>query len=101
MPFQVVELGPSRLALVGELDVAAVAEVEAQLAGCDGDMVLDCSALTFVDAAGLGFFVRTRNACEARGVNFALVGPARCLVRLLTITGLDAVFLKGAHGMDS
>lgn len=99
--FRVVERGPSRLALLGELDVAGVPDLEEQLASCDGDVVLDCSGLTFVDASGVGSFVRARNACLKRGVTFALVEPSACVVRVLAVTGLDAVFLHGADGPGS
>lgn len=95
---RIVEMGPSRLAIVGELDLAGVPKLDAQLTGCDGDVALDCSGLTFVDAAGLGLFVRTRSACETRGAKFTLVDPSGCLVRLLSITGLDAMFLTMLEG---
>lgn len=91
-PIKVVKAGPSRLAIVGELDSAGIPHLEEELATFDGDVELDCSGLTFVDARGLGLFVRARKACEARGAEFTLVEPSRCLARLLSITGLDAVF---------
>ena len=91
-------MGASRLAPVGELDSAGVPELEAQLTTCDGDVVLDCSGLTFVDAASLGLFVRARVSCETRGVAFTLVEPSRCVQRLLSITDLDGVFLPSLEG---
>lgn len=97
-PISVIRLGPSRLAVIGELDLASVPELERQLAGCDGDVALDCSGLTFVDAMGLRLFVRTQKDCENRGVKFTLVEPSRCLARLLAITGLDEVFNVSASG---
>ena len=100
VPLRIVETGASRLALVGELDAAGVPELEARLARCDGDVVLDCSRLTFVDASGLSLFLRARIACETRGVTFTLVEPSRRVLRLLSITGLDAVFLTSFEGSD-
>lgn len=97
---RIVESGPSRLALVGELDIASVPQLDARLGGYDGDVALDCSGLTFVDASGLGLLVRVRNRCEARGVKLTLVEPAACLVRVLSLTGLDAVFLSGVDESD-
>lgn len=90
---RVVDVAPSRVAVIGELDLAGVPELEARLAACGGDVVLDCAGLTFVDAAGLGVLARTQKACEDRGVKFTLLDPPRCLTRLLSITGLDAVLL--------
>lgn len=97
-PLRIIEEGPGRLALAGDLDLAGMPQLEAALAGCDGDVVLDCSGLTFVGAAALDLFVRTRNDCEARGMRFTLVAPSDGLVRLLSMTGLDSVFLTGAAG---
>jgi anti-anti-sigma factor len=96
--FRIVEMGPSKLALVGELDLASVPAVEARLEGCDGDVALDCSGLTFVDSSGLHLFARTLAACEARGAKFTLLEPSGSLLRLLSITGLDAVFLTTFEG---
>lgn len=91
---RIIEVAPCRVAVIGELDLAGVPELEARLAACDGgDVALDCSGLTFVDAAGLGVLVRTQRACEDRGAKFVLLEPPRCLTRLLCITGLDEVLL--------
>ena len=95
---RIVESGPSRWTLVGELDIAGGPELEARLAGWDGDVVLDCSGLTFVDASALRVLIGTRVACETRGVKFALVEPSRCLQRLLAITGLDELVAAGVDG---
>ena len=54
-----------RLRLLGELDLAGVPEVWAELAGVDGDVELDCSGLTFIDAAGLRLFVAVQR-CVSR-----------------------------------
>lgn len=96
-PIRVVKSGPSQLAVIGELDLASVPELEAELAACDGDVALDCSGLTFVDASGLRLFVRIRKDCENRGMKFTLVEPSRCLARLLSITGLDSLFFPGSE----
>lgn len=91
---------PSSLAVAGELDLASVPELEAHLAACDGDVDLDCSGLTFVDAYGLRLLLRTRKDCEDRGAKFTLVEPSRCLRRLLSITGLEAAFLSRSEAPD-
>lgn len=98
LPLRIVETELSRFALVGELDLAGVSDIEEQLARFDGDVVLDCSGLTFIDASGLGLLVRTRHACETRGAKFSLIEPSPCLMRLLSITGLDAAFLPSFDG---
>jgi anti-sigma B factor antagonist len=82
--------GPGAWWLLGELDVAGVPEVQARLVGVDGDVDLDCSGLTFIDASGLRLFVAVDNACQDRGAKLAIVNPSRCVIRLLVLTGLDA-----------
>ena len=89
--FRVVRDGPGRLRLAGELDMAGVPEVWARLAGEGGDVELDCSGVTFIDASGLHLFVRVHRACEARGATLAIVDPSWYVIRLLALTGLDAV----------
>ena len=44
------QAGPRRLCLSGELDMAGVPEVRARLGAMTGDVELDCSGLTFIDA---------------------------------------------------
>ena len=83
--------GPNLLRLSGELDLASVSEVWARLDGGDGDVELDCAGLTFIDAAGLRLFVAVEAACQARGAKLSIVSPSRCVVRLLELTGFDAV----------
>jgi anti-anti-sigma regulatory factor len=52
--------------LCGELDMAAVPAVRHRLCGLDGDIDLDCSELTFIDAFVRRLFVAVHRACEAR-----------------------------------
>jgi anti-sigma B factor antagonist len=83
---------PDGVRLYGELDLASLPEVWARLEGADGDVELDCAGLTFIDAAGLRLFVSVQAACQARGAKLSIVSPSRCVVRLLELTGFDAVF---------
>jgi anti-sigma B factor antagonist len=82
---------PALARLCGELDLAAVVTVRHRLVGADGDVDLDCSGLTFIDASGLRLFVAVHQACEGRGAKLAIVNPSRCVMRLLALTGLDNV----------
>lgn len=91
-PISVVETGPRTLKLDGDLDLASIATVQRYLERLDGgDIVVDCSGLTFVDASGLGLLVRAHLDCEGRGVRLLLVDPPRCMTRLLAITELDSL----------
>ena len=83
--------GDGRLRLYGELDAAEVPRVRACLIRVDGDVALDCSGLTFIDAAGLRLFVELHTECQARGAKLLIINPSRCVIRLLGLTGLDSI----------
>jgi anti-sigma B factor antagonist len=90
----VVEVEASSAALVrlhGELDMAGVPRLVSALADLDGDVYLDCSGVDFIDAAGLGAFVRAHRQCAARGTQLVVVDPSRTVLRLLHMVELDTV----------
>ena len=92
-----VQDGRRRLRLAGELDLAGVAGVRERLAATDGDIELDCSELTFIDASGLSVLVAAHRLCEARGAKLTIVDPSPCVTRLLALTGLDSVLAAQAE----
>jgi anti-anti-sigma factor len=77
-----------RVRLFGELDIAGVPALRAVLVGVDGDIELDCSALTFIDCSGLRVLQEAARACETAGAHLWLIAPSRCVIRLLGLTGL-------------
>jgi anti-sigma B factor antagonist len=81
---------PTVVRLAGELDIATAAELRNRLASIEGDIELDCSRLEFVDAAGLGVFVSAHKRLDGEGWKLVLVEPTPLLLRLLSVTGLDA-----------
>jgi anti-anti-sigma factor len=97
----VVGTRPDRVRLVGELDLAGAPELRACLAGVEGDIEVDCSGLTFIDAAGLGVFVAAHHACEARGVRLLVVDPPACMLKVLALTELDALLHVHFDGLVS
>ena len=87
-----VEVEASSRAVVrlhGELDLAGVPRLLSALACLDGDVELDCSGVDFIDAAGLGAFVRAHQRCEERGAQLVVVEPSPVVVRLLQMVELD------------
>jgi anti-anti-sigma factor len=82
---------PGRLWLSGELDLAAVPELLACSSAVEGDLEVDCQALTFIDVAGLRAVLAVHRAAEVRGAKLMLVNPSPCVVRLLGLTGFDKV----------
>jgi anti-sigma B factor antagonist len=82
---------PAVVRAEGELDVAGVSPLVSALADQDGDVELDCSGLSFIDAAGVGAIVRAHQACEARGAKLVLHDPSDAVVRVLRLVKLDTV----------
>jgi anti-anti-sigma factor len=80
---------PAVVRLHGELDLAGVPQLLSALADLDGDVTLDCSGLDFIDAAGLGAFVRAHRQCAARGTQLVVVDPSPAVLRLLQLVELD------------
>jgi anti-sigma B factor antagonist len=91
-PVSIVTTGPASASLTGELDMAGISTVRAALAHFEGDISIDCSGLTFIDAAGLEVLIDAQSRCERRGTRLVLVNPSRCLTRLLGLTNLEARF---------
>ena len=89
---KVEQVGPRRVRLAGELDIAGAPKVPVRLGTMTGDVELDCSGLTFIDASGLKVLIAAHRDCEARGAMLTIVAPSRCVTRLLALTGLDSVF---------
>jgi anti-sigma B factor antagonist len=83
------------LVLVGDLDVAAVYDVEAAGARAidslgAGELVVDLTAVSFLDCAGVGSLLALRTAATGHGMSVRLVGIPERVLRLLRMLGLDA-----------
>jgi anti-sigma B factor antagonist len=86
---EVEALSPAVVRLHGELDLAGVPRLLSALADLDGDVALDCSGVDFIDAAGLGAFVRAHRQCAARGAELVVVDPSPAVLRLVQLVELD------------
>lgn len=87
---------PGRLLrLAGRLDVAAAADVRLALvdavADGTGDLVLDVSGLTALDATGLGVLVGGHRRAQRAGRVLVLRDVPTPIARLLFLTRLDKV----------
>lgn len=81
----------ARVGLVGELDIAAVpeilADVEQALAReCCESLLLDCSRVSFIDCAALGRIIELHNRAAAHGRRIVVHKPSRPMRRLITLT---------------
>jgi anti-anti-sigma factor len=74
---RVVQGGASHLALWGEVDLRAMTALEREIAlaleGTIDSLVLDLSAVTFLDASGLAAVLRAHERCQRRGVELRIL----------------------------
>lgn len=85
---------PTVVRLAGEADVTsrALAEVlGAETAKKPRLLLVDVSALTFIDSAALHEIVRAHRKVGADGGRLALVGPTLAVARILQLSALDQV----------
>jgi anti-anti-sigma factor len=81
------------IGLIGEVDSLASPELRAAVLGAlDGgatSVSFDCSALTFIDSAGLSVLVEAHQQAQLRWGHVTILRPSERLTRMLEITGLD------------
>ena len=63
-----------------------------QLASAAGDIILDLSNVSVVDAHGLGVLLQLREQTLDNGINFELINVNESLLRIFEITRLNTVF---------
>jgi anti-sigma B factor antagonist len=88
--------GVSVVDVAGEVDVYSAPELAERLnelfdAG-DRVVVVDLTAVSFLDSTGLGTLVAGRNRADEAGGQLPLVGSGDRVLKLFRITGLDEVF---------
>jgi anti-anti-sigma factor len=75
------------LALSGDLDMAAGPTAEARLReafdGAPGRLVVDCSALTFIDSSGIRLLLQADASARSAGVDLTITRPPAGVWRLL------------------
>ena len=89
--------GQAMVNMRGELDIATAEWTHAYLRAVldtdkKGKLTLNLADLTFCDAAGLGVLARVANHAQRTGRSVRLMAPRPALVRIMRITGMDAVF---------
>lgn len=83
------------LALRGELDVTAVAELSSELADVMSRgrwVIVDLAGLSFIDCASVVVLARARKRMRLAGGDVLLAGPRGAVARLLLLTGRTGVF---------
>ena len=88
--------GAAVITVVGELDLRSAAALKSGLVEAIDrgarQVVVDMSAVTFIDSMGLGALVGGLKRLRAVDGELALVCVDRSIVRIFEITGLDRVF---------
>ena len=79
----------------GEVDIANAPELDLVLtetvATKPAAIVIDLSAVTFMDSTGLGVLVRTFKRCQESNIRLDLIVTNDRVLKVLAITGLDTV----------
>ena len=79
--------------LDGEHDIATGLVLTEALAEAisddDGDVIVDLSGSTFIDAATIGVLIRGRNILRLQARSLALRSPSTCARRVLDVCGLN------------
>lgn len=86
----------ARIALRGEFDIASADDASRALQellsrGLDA-VVVDLSGLDFMDSTGVQFLIDGRETALARGVKLSLVPGGDPVKRVLTVSGVTALF---------
>jgi anti-sigma B factor antagonist len=83
------------LCVSGEVDVYAAPELRDRLTELlqgGHSVVVDLTAVGFLDSTGLGALVAARTSATEQGASLPLVCTHQRILKLFTITGLDGVF---------
>lgn len=96
LAYQVAADGRATVRVCGELDIATADQAYAYLRDVvdsqPGPVTMDLAGLTFCDAAGLGVLARVAGHARRSGRSVTLAAARPSMVRIMRITGLDAVF---------
>jgi anti-anti-sigma factor len=80
----------------GEIDLGTAGQLRDHLTECIRDqvrdIVLDLSAVTFMDSTGLQVLIATQRRLEPLGGKLRLVGLRSGVAKVLKVTGLDQTF---------
>ena len=84
--------GACRIELIGELDLSTVEALDQELRRAErqqpSTLVLDLSALDFIDSTGIGFLIETTSRCHDGGPRLPLVRGSEDVDRIFRITGV-------------
>lgn len=95
--------GGTVVVLRGEIDAglrAAASGCMVTVVAAEGPLVIDTSAVTFIDSSGLAFLLQLQGVASAAGRAVTLRDPAGVVVDLLALVGLDGLFVQATSGSE-
>ena len=100
-----VESGVTTIAISGDIDLLSAPALREVLQDCVRDRVpqllLDCTATTYMDSSGLASLIEYYKESTAFGGKFALYGLNERIRSLLELVRLDSLFLIGTTRSDA
>ena len=92
--------GGTRIELAGELDVATAPELQRradEVLNADGNVWLDCSALTFADSSGLNTLTRLAMALRAQERRLILTDVRPVVRQAMDVLQISELFELDEH----
>ena len=80
------------LCLEGQIINGDTEILRSAVQSASGEIILDLSNVTIVDAHGLGVLLQLREETLAKGIHFELINVSKRLFRIFEITQLHTVF---------
>ena len=81
-----------RFFIRGEIDMSTAPELRTSLRDTiehhEGDLVVDCCGLTFIDSAGVSILIATARSLESKGHSLRVVNVDNLTARLVDIMGV-------------
>jgi anti-anti-sigma factor len=86
------DAGATTVGASGDIDLSTVGELDDELAAAVGSdaatVIVDLSAVTFIDSAGISALLRGRRAADEHGQDFRVTGAAGPVRQVLELTGV-------------
>ena len=86
---KLIDKGITTVLLEGDIDLYNADEFKKDISGLEGNVVLNCEALNYIDSTGLGVLVSVFSKDSGR---LSIVGLKPHLFRIFEITGLTNAF---------
>jgi len=105
MELKILEAGPpTRVALIGRLDVAGVGAVETRFVAATATqrrpVIVDVSELTFIGSLGIGMIVGAAHALKRHGAGMVLLDPQPFIERIFDVTHMGEA-VPVVHGIEA